>query len=57
MNEQKYYTGNQLAVTFGVDRHTITNWRRTGKLSYVKIGGRYFYPKDQNSLKEKTGQD
>lgn len=35
------YTGRETARRLGVDRHTLTRWKRSGKLVPFTPGGRY----------------
>lgn len=35
------YTGREAARRLGVDRHTLTRWRRTGRLEPSTDDGRY----------------
>lgn len=35
------YTGREAARLIGVDRHTVTRWKRSGKLAPATDDGRY----------------
>lgn len=42
INKKKYYTRNELASAFGVDKETISRWRREGRLKGYEVNKRRF---------------
>ena len=43
---RRRYTTYEVAEIFGVTFRTVYNWMRAGKLRAVKIGSRWYIPKE-----------
>ncbi len=43
---RNHYTSYEAAEVFGVTFRTVYNWVRSGKLQAVKIGRRWYIPKE-----------
>ena len=41
--EKLYYTIGEVAEVFRVHKNTIINWKKSGKLPYVKVGRRVLF--------------
>lgn len=46
--QQQYYSAEELSKLYGVNIRTINNWAKLGKVTYKKIGKRYFFPKEEH---------
>lgn len=40
---EKVYTIKEVAEVFRVHKNTINNWKKSGKLPYVKVGRRVLF--------------
>ncbi len=40
MDEEKFYTIEQIGEMLNVHRTTVYDWMRSGELAYVQVGGR-----------------
>lgn len=51
-----HYTCYEAAELFGVTFRTVYNWTRSGKLQAVKIGNRWYIPKEAVSTLLQHGE-
>ena len=57
MEEQKWYTYNQIIEMFGIHRQTLNNWRRNGNIIYKKITHRtYMYALPETKIIREDGK-
>lgn len=42
MEEQKLYSKKEILSIFKITRQTLNNWRRNGKIKYIKMNERKF---------------
>lgn len=52
--EQDHYNCSEVASMLKISKSTVWNWRNSGKLPSIRIGGKVFFSKD-NILKLKQG--
>ena len=53
---QGHYTAYEAAELFGVTFRTVYNWTRSGKLRAVKIGKKWYIPKEAVSALLEHGE-
>lgn len=53
-SDEKLLSVDQTAAFFGVSRQTVYNWKREGKLTYCRKGGRVFFKQSEliNNLEQ-----
>lgn len=49
--DQRFYSADELAKLYNVSTRTVNNWAKLGKVTYKKIGKRYFFPKEEHEPK------
>ena len=42
MEEQKLYSKKEILEIFKITRQTLNNWRRSGRVQYIKMNNRKF---------------
>ena len=58
MEEQKWYTFNQIIEMFGIHKQTLNNWRRNGTIMYKKINERKFlYNLPETKIIQEDGKE
>lgn len=51
-DKKEYLNSEEVAELFGVAEQTIRDWAISGKLTAIKIGARWFFPKDRYIRKQ-----
>jgi predicted site-specific integrase-resolvase len=56
MEEQKWYTYNQIISMFGICKQTLNNWRKNGIIRYKKVTKKTFlYQLPENKIIQENG--
>jgi len=51
-----YYDKQDILQKFNISSRTLQRWRSDNAVTYTRIGGRYFYPKEQFAIEIRTIQ-